>query len=300
MYVVLGATGHIGSRIADALLDQGEQVRVIGRDIKNLKSLLKRGAVPSTGDLTDEKFLGRSFTGASAVFSMIPPNIKAENFRSYQNKISESIIHALKDSQITHVINLSSIGADLSEKNGPIAGLHDFEEKLNKLGFVNVLHLRAAYFMENLLGNIEMIKTGINGSAIKGDLRMPMIATKDIADAAVRHLTSRNFEGKSVKYLLGQRDLTMIEVSSILGKAIGKNDLRYVKFSYDDALKAMVDMGLSKDVAGSYVEMSRAFNDGWIKTVERTRENSTKTSIEDFSVEFRRIYCLNNPECKVG
>jgi len=300
MYVILGATGHVGTWVADRLLDQGKPVRVVSRNIRRLKSCMIKGAIPFAGDISDDKFLSKAFAGATAVFSMIPPDLKTENLRLYQNKISDSIIKALKKSGVTHVVNLSSIGADLSEKTGPALGLHDHEEKLNKLENVNVLHLRAAYFMENLLNNIDLIKNkGFNGSAIRGDLKMPFIATKDIAEKAALYLSELNFAGKSVKYLLGQRDLSMIEISNIIGKAIGRDGLRYVQFSYDDAQKAIVDMGISEDMARSYIEMSRGFNEGWIyKGTERSPESTTKTSIEDFALEFCQLYCVGNPECQ--
>lgn len=54
--------------------------------------------------------------------------------------------------------------------------------------------------MENLLSNIEMIKNmNIMGSATRGDLKFPMIATSDIAQVAAEPLLKRDFTGKSVK-----------------------------------------------------------------------------------------------------
>jgi hypothetical protein len=40
---------------------------------------------------------------------------------------------------------------------GPVAGLYSSEQKLNAIGGLNVLHLRAAYFMENNLKAIGII-----------------------------------------------------------------------------------------------------------------------------------------------
>jgi uncharacterized protein YbjT (DUF2867 family) len=300
MYAVLGATGHIGKRVADILLDMDETVRVVSRDIKRLKSCMMKGAIPFSGDMADEEFLESAFDGVTAVFSMIPPDVKTPNIRSFQNRISDSIVNAIKVTGVSHVVNLSSIGADLSGNTGPIAGLHDHEEKLNALYGTNVIHLRAAYFMENLFGNIFMIKQGFNGSALRGDLRMPLVATKDIAEAAAQYMLSRNFTGKSVKNLLGQRDLTMTEITRILGKTVGK-ELDYIQFPYEDAQSAMIESGFSEDAARSFVEMSRGLNDGTIYgRVMRTPESTTKTSIEDFALDFGRLYCKDNPECKAS
>jgi nucleoside-diphosphate-sugar epimerase len=43
MYVITGATGHIGSRIVDILLVRGEPVRVIGRDPAGCSGSLSGG-----------------------------------------------------------------------------------------------------------------------------------------------------------------------------------------------------------------------------------------------------------------
>jgi uncharacterized protein YbjT (DUF2867 family) len=219
--------------------------------------------------------------------------------RMYQNLIGESIARTLEETGATHVVNLSSVGADLPDNTGPIGGLHDFEERLNGIKGLNVVHLRAAYFMENLMGNIGLIKTsGINGSALRGDLKMPMIAANDIGDVAAKYLSAPDFKGKSVRYLLGERDLTPIEVTRTLGNAIGKPGLQYMQFGYDDAEKAMTGMGMSPATAQSYVEMSRAFNEGTISAENlRTPEATTGTSIEEFAKEFSKAYCFNNPEC---
>src|SRR5205085_1545759 len=117
----------------------------------------------------------------------------------------------------------SSVGAHRGEKMGPVNGLFDHEQRFNKLAQVNVLHLRPTFFMENMLMNIGLIKQmGVNGTPMKPDLSISMIATQDIAAEAVRDLVALDFKGKSVKELLGQRDLTMTEATRVIGQAIGK------------------------------------------------------------------------------
>jgi uncharacterized protein YbjT (DUF2867 family) len=212
----------------------------------------------------------------------------------HAGKASESIARALEIAGVRTVVNLSSIGAELSTGTGPIKGLHLHEERLNRIKGLNVLHLRAAYFMENVLGNIGMIKSqGITGSAVRGDLAIPMIATRDIAAFAAERLVKRDFIGSSIHYLLGQRDISMLESSKIIGGKIGKSGLAYIQFPYADAEKAMVGMGLSADMSRNYIEMSRAFNDGLIKKVERSIVNTTPTSFEAFCDEvFVPLYTL--------
>jgi uncharacterized protein YbjT (DUF2867 family) len=295
MYTITGATGNIGSKIADILLSRGEKVRLISRDAARLQQYMERGAEPAVGDLTDVKFLTNAFSGAKAVFTMIPPNYGALDFRSYQNIVGISTASAIVNAGVTHVVNLSSQGADLPRGTGPILGLRDQEERLNEIRSLNVLHLRPTYFMENLLANIPLIhEHGFAGSAVRGDQKIAMIATRDIADRAAGYLLERDFSGKSYQDLLGQRDLTMQEAFTIIGRRIGIIDLKYVQFAYEDAAKELVGMGLSANFAALIIEMSKALNTGMFAVNRpRTAENSTPTSIEEFATIFAEMYATS-------
>jgi len=292
MYVIMGATGNIGSKLANILLDKGEKVKVIGRSAERLKPFVDHGAEAAVGDVSDVEFLTNVFKGADAVFALIPPVYTTNDFRGYYNEIGANIVKSIQESGVKHVLFLSSHGAHLPEKTGPVKGLYDVEQKLNKLDDVNILHLRPTYFMENLLANIGMIKNmNINGGTIKGDIKFAMIATKDIAPVAADYLLKRDFSGKTVHELLGERDISMDDVTKVFGEKIGKPDLGYVQFSVEDAKKGMMDFGLSDDVSDQMIELERAINDGILAVNEpRTAKNTTGTSIEEFADFFAEVY----------
>lgn len=292
MYAIIGATGHIGSKAAEILLARGEQVRAIGRDAAHLATLVGKGAKPVVGDIRDITFLTKAFSGVDAVFAMIPPNFSAPDFREYQNDVGSSIVHAIIGGGVKYVVNLSSQGAELPAGTGPIVGLHDQEARLNKLEGVHVLHLRATYFMENLLMNIPLIhQRGLAGSAVRGDQKFAMIATRDIAARVAEHLVRRDFTGKVVKDLLGQRDLTLEEAIRVIGKRIGWPDLKYVQFPYEEALKGMVATGITPNLGRLFIEMSKAINDGIFAVGRpRTAENTTPTAIEEFADFFAEAF----------
>lgn len=296
MITILGATGNVGGKIADILIKQGKAVRLVARSADHLKPYVGKSASAFAGDIKNTAFLAKAFMNVDAVFTLIPPDPIADNFMRHAGTVSESIARALEIAEVRTVVNLSSIGAELSAGAGPVKGLHFQEERLNTIKGLNVLHLRAAYFMENALGNIGLIKSqGITGGALRGDLAIPMIATRDIAAFAAEHLVKRDFSGSSIQYLLGQRDLTMTEASEIIGKKIGKTGMPYVQFSYGDAEKAMISMGLSPDMSRNYIEMIKAFNDGLIKGEVRTARKTTPTSFEAFCDEvFVPQYSLKN------
>jgi uncharacterized protein YbjT (DUF2867 family) len=284
-FVVCGATGNIGSRIAVMLLAAGEPVRIVGRERVRLGPLASKGAEPWPGDIGDAAFLEKAFSGARGAFILIPPRYDAPDFREYQDRLGASLVAALSNAGVPRVVALSSIGAHLDNGTGPILGLHDLETRLGALKDTEVVCLRPAYFMENLLWSIPLIRNqGINGSPIRADIPLPMIATDDIAAAAARLFIDGILRGHSVRYLLGPRDLTMSEATRILGGAIGKPDLRYIQFSEDDARRALGDAGMSASVIEAMLEMQRGFNAGIIRpTRERGGESTTPTTLEGFS-----------------
>lgn len=290
MIVVTGASGNIGSKVTAHLLLQGERVRCVARSADKLKELADKGAEIATCSLEDTAALAKAFSGADSIFAMIPPKYSAPDFRAYQNIIGSSIAEAIGKSGVKYIVNLSSQGAHLPDKTGPIKGLHDQEERLNKLSGTNILHMRPTYFMENLLANIDMIKKmNIMGSALRGDLSFPMIATKDIAKFTAERLLKEDFSGISVRDLLGQRDISMNEAAAIIATKINKPDLKYVQFSYEDTEKALVGMGFSIDIAKLFVEMNKAINERLIMGNPRTVENTTETSFEEFAEIFIRL-----------
>jgi len=284
MYVILGATGKTGSVVANSLLDKKKKVRVVGRDHKKLAAFTGRGAEAFTANVTDEKALTHAFTGAEAVYAMIPPDLANDNYRGFQSLAGNAISKALENAGVKHAVTLSSVGADKPDKTGPIAGLHELESKLNVIRGLDVLHLRAGYFMENTLPQVGIIRNlGRMAGPVDLDVALAMIATKDIGAAAAEALLKLEFKGKQTQELQGQRNLSYQEAAVIIGQAIGKPGLDYVRLPDDQVLQAMTLMGMSKNVAALILEMANGINRGHVKTLEpRSAKNTTPTTFEQF------------------
>jgi uncharacterized protein YbjT (DUF2867 family) len=284
MYTIFGATGNIGSVITKALLEKGEQVRAVGRNAGKLQKFVQKGAEAVVGNVSDEAAMTQALTGARAAFLMIPPGPASPDYRAEQERHSDSIAAAVKKSGLQYAVNLSSFGAQAETGTGPISGLHRFEKKLNAIDKLNVLHLRAAYFFENHLNAISMIQMmGMIGGALKADLPVPQIATRDIGAFAAERLLKLDFNAKQTHELLGQRDLSMNEVAAVIGRALGKSDLRYAQFPYDQVEQFLLQMGTPAKTASYFIEMFHGINEGVAVAVEpRSAENTTPTAIETF------------------
>jgi uncharacterized protein YbjT (DUF2867 family) len=252
----------------------------VGRDAGRLQRFVDKGAEAFTADLNDAAAITKAFSGARAAYLLLPP-VKS---REVQERESDAIAKAVKESGLRYAVHLSSYGAQVPENTGPLVGLHASEEKLNAISGLSALHLRAGYFMENNLAAIGMIHgMGLVGNALLPDVKLPMIATRDVGNYAAQRLLHLDFSGKQTRELLGERDLSMTEVTAVIARGIGKPDLRYQQLSYDQVQQALIDLGVPPKGAALYVEMYKAINEQVVVPLEpRSPENTTPTSFESF------------------
>ena len=293
MYVLMGANGNITAKAAQELLGQGGKVRVIGRNAANLKGLERAGAELAIGDGLDAGFLSQAFKGATAVYAMIPPDYASPDLRAYQNRIGAAIARAVADSGVRRLVNLSSGGAQLADGTGPIAGLYDQEQRLNRISGLDVVHLRPGYFFENHLHAAGLIKAlGVYPSMEKSQTPIAMIATQDIAAAVARELQAPAQAGRQrVLHLRADRLYSQQDAASILGAAVGKPDLRHVQADPAQAKAGMVAHGFSQNVADLFEEMAAAISDGRIIAgFDAATTETTPTRLEDFAPVFAAAY----------
>jgi uncharacterized protein YbjT (DUF2867 family) len=287
MYVVIGATGHTGSVVAENLLAKREKVRVIGRDERRLERFKQRGAEAFVGDVTDASAMAKAFSGAEAAYVMIPPNMSSPNVLGSQRRVTEALSAALEHNGVRHAVALSSVGADKADRTGPVVGLHNLEKKLDAIPGLNVLFIRAGYFMENILPQVNVIQSlGSMAGPVRSDLALPMIASQDIGAFAAEALARRDFQGKQRRELLGARDVTYTQVAKVVGAAIEKPDLIYKQVPGAQLKPALTQMGMSPNMADLLLEMAEALNSGYMRALEpRSPQNTTPTTIETFVAE---------------
>jgi len=287
MYVVLGATGNSGSVVAETLLSKGEKVRAFGRNKERLAKIAARGAEPFVADQTDSLALTRAFEGARAAYFMVQPNVSSPDYRGFQAQVAEAAGVAAEAAKLLYLVVLSSYGAQHATGCGPISGLNPVERRLERVPGLNVLFLRAGYFMENTLPQVDAIKNfGMMAGPVKADAVLPMIAIRDIGAAAADALLKLDFSGHQTRELLGQRDVTYPEVAKIIGAAIGKPELAYLQAPKEQAAAILGSVGFSQDFTRYFLEMCDAINDGRVVGLEpRSAKNTNPTSFETFVKE---------------
>lgn len=291
-YVITGGAGNISKPLALELLKAGHQVTVIGRSLDNLKALTEAGAKAAIGSVADFDFLVKTFTGADAIYTMVPPTWDAADWKGHIGQQGENYASAIEASGVKKVVNLSSIGAHMETGCGPVSGLFRVEKAFSRLTGVDILHLRPGFFYTNFLANIGMIKhMNIIGGNYGTNSKMVLVHPTDIAAAAVKALIALDFTGHSVQYVVSD-EKTPSEIAAILGAAIGKPELPWVDFTDEQNHGGMIQAGLSEEVAKNYTEMGAA-----VKSGEMAGDYASKPKpvfgnipLEEFAKTFAFIY----------
>jgi uncharacterized protein YbjT (DUF2867 family) len=286
-----GSLGNISKPLAAQLVKAGHQVTVISSSTDKAEAIKALGATPAIGSVDDVAFLTEAFKGADAIYTMVPNNFGAANYRQYIGGVGKNYAEAIKAAGITKVVNLSSIGAHINGGTGPISGIHDVEQVYSKLDGVAIKHLRPAFFYTNLLANIDMIKhLGFLGANYGDNSRLVFVHPNDIAKVAAEELQS-DFNGTSIRYISSD-DRTTNQIASVLGAAIGKPDLKWVDFTDEQALQGIQQAGLPAEIARNYVEMGTAVKSAvlWEDYDKHRPAQFGNTKLEDFAVEFAQKF----------
>jgi uncharacterized protein YbjT (DUF2867 family) len=288
-----GSIGNISKPLAERLIRTSHEVTIISSDAGKKAAIEALGAKAAIGSVADLPFLIDSFKGADAIYTMLPYNFGAINYRQYAGEVGNKYAKAIKAAGVKHVVNLSSIGAHLDKGTGPIAGLHDIEQILNQLDNVAVKHLRPAIFYNNFFFDIALIKSqNIMGNNYSKETRLVMVHPKDIAEVAAYELQN-SFIGKSYCYVVSD-DRNIADIVKTLGAAIGKPELPWVQFTNEQTLAGMTASGIMPPtIANLYVELGTAIAKGilWEDYDRSKSETAGKTKLIDFAKEtFAPVY----------
>jgi len=291
-FVVTGSLGNISKPLAEKLVAAGHSVTVVSSKADKTAQIEALGAKAAIGSVDDVAFLTKTFTGADAVYTMVPPNFSAANWKKHIADIGENYAESIHGAGVKNVVNLSSIGAHMPEGCGPVSGLYFVEKSLNALDGVNVKHLRPGFFYGNFLANAGMAKhMGIIGGNYGEGASLIIVHPEDIAEVAAEELLGLKFKGKSIRYIASDEKTTH-EIAAILGKAIGKPELPWINFKDEDTLAGMLQAGLPEEIAKNYAEMGVAMRSGEMASDYMKNKPTVlgKTKFESFAPVFAAVY----------
>lgn len=254
MYAIAGVSGHTGSVVADTLLAQGKQVRVLVRDAAKGEPWRARGAEVAVAAFDDAAALTRALSGTEGAYVLLPPQTTSKAPLEDNARIAAALAEAVRASRVPHVVLLSSVGAQHAQGTGPIRALHVAERELAATG-VALTALRAAYFQENWGASLGTLDTGTIYSFVPTNVAFPQVATVDIGRTAAAALVEGAPQGgHQVIELAGPREVSGDDIAAALSTITGK-PVRIQAAPLDAVVPTFTSFGLSAQIAELYREM---------------------------------------------
>lgn len=293
--IVTGSLGHISKPLTEALVQKGHAVTVISSKPEKQKDIEALDATAAIGSLEDVDFLAAIFSGADAVYSMVPPANYFDHsldLLAYYRKLGTNYAQAIQQSGAKRVVNLSTIGAHLEKGSGILLGAHDVENILNELpSEVAITHMRPTSFFYNLYGYVDMIKANgfIAANYGAADI-VPWVSPKDIA-AAIAEEIETPLVGRKVRYVASE-ELTGNETAGILGAAIGKPDLKWILITDEQTQSGLEAIGMNPQIAAGLVEMYASLHSGLLAEDYYRNKPAVmgKVKLTDFAKEFAAAF----------
>ncbi|MGZ0074798.1 NmrA family NAD(P)-binding protein (plasmid) [Sphingobium limneticum] len=279
---VLGASGNIGLPMCERLVRQGHQVRAMTRGGSSGHHLAAIGAEPFLGTFEEAGSEPEGFfDGVDRAFTMVRTNWAVPE---HYATVSRRIARMLRESGIEHVVNLSSIGADLASGAGHVSDFFAMEQAFSGLP-MTVTQMRCGWFMENffrMAGSVA--RHGTLATLFAPHVALPCVATRDIAAVAADLLTGDAPPTDQVREVHGSEDLTMAQVAQRIAPRIGRP---VSALSIDPTRAEVRNLFLERfgtpDVWEHRVEMYEAFNKGHARFHEaRAPHNTTPTTLDSF------------------
>jgi len=284
--IITGSLGHISKPLAKELVQKGHAVTVVSSSPDKQKDIEAIGATAAIGSIEDVSFLAKTFTGADAVYTMLPPFKFQENpdldAREEACRLTSNYVAAIQQSGVKKVVRLSSIGAHTDKGNGLLA-FHFVAEQVLKQPPVDVTitFMRPVGFYYNLYQYMDIVKgegflkgfvglfltlrhygltrllqrkKGLMVSNYSAEDKMPWVSPMDFAAAISEELTSA-FKGHKARYVASE-ELTCSQIANILGTAVGKPYLKWVTISDKQMLDALLKYKMPLSLTNYITEMN--------------------------------------------
>lgn len=287
MIVVTAASGQIGSKVAERLLDAGEPVRVIVRDPARLPAAIRDRAEIAQGSHREPEVVNAAFADADAVFWLVPADRRAASAEAAYVDFARPGIEAFAKHAVGHVVGISALGRGtaMAARAGNVTGTLAMDD-LIVAGGVNYRALAMPSFMENTLRSIPSIKAEgkLAPYPIAGDRKLPTVATRDIAAVAAGLLLDRDWSGFEEVPVLGPEDLSFDEMAGIVSGVLGI-PVTYEQIPAEVLKTTLTGFGMSGAMAQAMADMAVAKDRGLDNAVPRTPRNTTPTTFRQWCQE---------------
>ncbi|MEO6549656.1 MAG: NAD(P)H-binding protein, partial [Ferruginibacter sp.] len=268
-------------------------VTVISSNAEKEKGITALNAKAAIGSIEDIAFLTKTFSGADIVYLMEPPpNFFDHNTdtEKHWSNIAQGYSAAIKQSGVTKLVHLSSIGAHTDTGNGMLAAHHYVENILNELpSHIAIKFMRPVGFYYNMFAYIPAIKAqGVIIQNYGGDEKEPWVSPLDIAHTIAEEI-EQPFNGRTIHYIASD-EVSPNEVAKTLGEAIGKRDLKWLTIPDDQFLNGLVAVGFSAKNAKGLTDMNVGRRYTLYEDYNKNKPVLGKVKLKDFAKDFAIVF----------
>jgi uncharacterized protein YbjT (DUF2867 family) len=260
MHIVLGATGHIGSAVAETLLENQEPVTIVTRSRDKAAEWERKGAKAAIADVSDVEALWKIFDSGKTLFLLNPPASPESDMVAEELKTVHYILQALEGSTIEKVVATSTYGAQQGDNIGDLGVLYEMEHQLARLD-VPADIIRGAYYMSNWDTYLESARReGKLYTFFPKDFKLPMVAPQDIGRFAARLLMQQH-ENSGLYFFEGPEMYSAEDVAQAFQHALSK-PVEVVEIPREQRIGLLTSMGFSPKSAESLSNMTDITIDG--------------------------------------
>jgi uncharacterized protein YbjT (DUF2867 family) len=281
---IAAASGNIGRRAAERVVQAGAETVLLTRQPEKLADLAAQGAIVKPISSDDTQGLIEATQDAEALFWLTPPKLNTPSLRDWYIQTATAGATAVRENRIKRMVNISSLGAGAEADLGTVTFVGTVESIFNQT-CSNVLHLRPGYFMENFLGQVKFIE---QDNAVYFPYAsahdIPWISTDDIGDEAANYLLDDRWAGQWTRNLMGPENLTLPETTAILSRVLNRS-IKYVQVTVKLIQQQLASAEATPDVQKELGNLFRALgNPNGIYATARTPEAITPTTFEQFAI----------------
>jgi len=219
-FLVLGATGTVGSQVARELLSRGHQVKALTRSPEKVAAL-GAGVEALKGDLLDPKTLDVLYTGVDGAFIL-------NGVSTTESQEGLMAVCAAREAKLKRLVYLSVQHADRAAHLPHFGSKVGIEAAIKQSGIPFTILRPSNFFQNDYWFRDVMLQYGVYPQPF-GNAGVSRVDVRDIAEAAAIALTQPGHDGRTYD-LVGPRPLKAAETAEIWSKALG----RPITFGGDD------------------------------------------------------------------
>jgi len=245
--LVSGASGHLGYRVIELLLEMGAgPIVATTRTPAKLADLAARGVEVRQADFDNAASLAAAFKGVDRMLLISTDTLDQPGHRIAQHVAA---IKAADAANVQHIV-YTSITNPTPDNPAFVVPDHSATEAALQSSRPGYTILRNNLYMDLLLGTVtQAVQLGALYSAA-GDGKAGYVTREDCARAAAGALAAP-FEGRRVLDVTGPAALTQVDIAALASHLSGKQ-ISYVALPVEALVKNMVAAGLPEPIAAAY------------------------------------------------